>query len=220
MPGRRVAIVFVGGDPVPRSVAGRLPGDALVIAADSGLDHAVLLGRPVDLVVGDLDSASKSGLAQAKKDGARIQKHDADKDQTDLELALDAAVAEGAEHIAVIGGYGGRVDHFLDNALLLSSPAYDSVVVDGLMGLARLHVVRGERTMPARPGELCSLLPMHGTAAGVRTAGLKWALNDEPLPAGTSRGVSNVVEDDWVTVAVRDGVLIALFPGESAPTAS
>ena len=63
-----------------------------MIAADAGLDHAEALGLPVDLVVGDLDSVSKEALERARRAGIAIEEHPAAKDQTDLELALDAAM--------------------------------------------------------------------------------------------------------------------------------
>jgi thiamine pyrophosphokinase len=50
-----VAIVFAGSGPVSGALLDRLPDDAGVIAADSGLHVADALGVYVDLLVGDLD---------------------------------------------------------------------------------------------------------------------------------------------------------------------
>ena len=48
-----------------------------------------------------------------------------------------------------------------------------------------------------RPGQLVTILPLHGPAVGVRTEGLRYPLDDETLPEGTTRGVSNeLVSDD------------------------
>ena len=59
-----------------------------VIAADSGMDHALALGVEVDLLVGDLDSVLPESIPLAK----RVERHPWDKDVTDLELALLAAL--------------------------------------------------------------------------------------------------------------------------------
>src|SRR5258708_30199321 len=64
--GDDAALVFAGGDRPPGAVTARLPAAALVIAADSGLDHAAALGRAVDLVVGDPDSVDLELLANAR----------------------------------------------------------------------------------------------------------------------------------------------------------
>jgi thiamine pyrophosphokinase len=53
---------------------------------------------------------------------------------------------------------------------------------------------------------------MGGDARGVTTSGLQYPLHDEDRPAGTTRGVSNVFERATATVAVRDGVLLAIQP--------
>ena len=59
------ALVFAGGDAIPRGLGELLDRDRLVIAADSGLDHAHALGFHVDLVVGDLDSVDPDVLRAA-----------------------------------------------------------------------------------------------------------------------------------------------------------
>jgi thiamine pyrophosphokinase len=214
--GARTVVVFTGGEAPPSAVLeilDSLDEDAFVVAADSGLDHARGLGRRVDLVVGDMDSVSEAALVDAETAGVPLDRHDPDKDQTDLALALDTAVARGARRIVVVGGHGGRLDHLLANALLLAAPEYAAAIVDAYMGSARVHVVRGERRLPATPGESCTLLPVHGGAEGVWTHGLRWTLRDEPLEAGTSRGVSNVAEDGSVVVSVGAGALLVVFPG-------
>ena len=106
-------VVITGGDPVTVDERARVPADALVIAADSGIEHAQALGLRVDVAVGDFDSVSADALHRAEAQGAVLERHPAAKDATDLELALDAAVRRGAGRIVVLGGHGGRVDHLL-----------------------------------------------------------------------------------------------------------
>src|SRR5258705_8077621 len=113
-PEKAVALVFAGGDPVGGEVAARLPqSDVSVVAADSGVEHALAMGRDVDLVIGDFDSADPAAVDAAVAGGAEVRRYPADKDQSDLELALHAARAAGARRVIVVGGYGGRLDHFL-----------------------------------------------------------------------------------------------------------
>ncbi len=65
--------------------------DALVIAADSGYDHAVAAGLHPDVLVGDLDSISRRPGRARGAAGLTIDAHPADKEATDTELALDRA---------------------------------------------------------------------------------------------------------------------------------
>lgn len=196
-------------------IRGSLPAHDVVVAADSGLHLAQELGLPVDVAVGDFDSAAPEAVADAERAGASIERHPADKDHTDLELALDAAVARGATRIVVLGVDGGRPDHALANLLLLGSEKYAGVAVETRSPSGRAVVVTDSATLPGKAGDLVSLLPLGGTAHGVRTTGLRFALADDDLDPGTTRGVSNVIDTTPATVTVTGGALLAVLPRES-----
>ena len=201
-------LVFAGGDPPPASVLEGLPTSAYVIAADSGFDHAHRLGVKVDLLVGDLDSISADGLGLA----GEIEQHPTDKNATDLAIALDAAARKQPSQVIVVGGAGGRIDHFLANAALLTSSAYSELELTWLPGGAVIHVVRRRIELSGSPGDVVSLLPYGGPARGVSTVGLRWPLADAELGPGTSLGVSNQMVDSTATVDLLDGVLLAVQP--------
>jgi thiamine pyrophosphokinase len=206
------ALVFAGGDPVPAAVAPRLAAPAFVVAADSGLAHADALGRHVDLLVGDLDSVDPEQLAAARGSGTRVETHPTDKDQTDLELALDAARTRGAVDVTVVGGHGGRLDHLLANLTLLASPRWAGLHLDAWLGAAHVVVVRDEAELTGSPGSLVTLIALGGPAHGVRTDGLRYPLVDEDLEAGTTRGVSNELVAATARIAVRAGTLLVIRP--------
>jgi thiamine pyrophosphokinase len=210
-------VVLVGGDPVLPAARRRLPAGATVIAADSGLASASVLGLDVDLVVGDLDSVDPADLADAVGAGVPIDRHPVDKDRTDLAIALDAALAYAPARVVAVGGGGGRLDHLLGNALVLASDAYRDLRITWEVGPATITVVRDEAELTGDPGELVTLLPVHGAVEGVTTDGLRFPLRDEPLPAGTTRGISNQLVGDRARVEVRRGVLLAIRPGELGP---
>lgn len=217
---RPLVIVLTGGDKVIADQAPPIPDDAIVIAADSGLAAAATLHLDVDRVVGDMDSVDLDTLAAAEDAGALVEHHPADKDRTDLAIALDAALEHAPRRIVVLGGHGGRLDHLLANALLLASTDYEDVEVVAHMGGATVTVVRAGATptpLDGTPGELVSLLAVHGPARGVTTTGLRFALEREDLLAGSSRGVSNVFLTARATVHVETGVLLAVQPDAFAP---
>jgi thiamine pyrophosphokinase len=209
-----MVVVVTGGDPVDPAHLLDLPLGIRVVAADSGIEQAQALGLAIDHAVGDFDSASPEALAAAEAAGASTERHPVAKDATDLELALDAARALGARRIHVLGGYGGRLDHFLANLLLLGHPAQTGVTITARMGDARIAIVRDRATLRGPIGDLVSLVPLHGAARGVTTTGLLYPLVGEDLPEGATRGVSNELVRDPATVTVTDGVLAAIQPGQ------
>ncbi len=84
------------------------------------------------------------------------------------------------------------------------------------MGHARVTVVRHRGELTGAPGDTVTLLPVGGPAGGVVTEGLRYPLRDEDLAPGTTRGVSNELLASSAVVTLREGVLLAVQPGQAA----
>ncbi len=184
----------------------------LVIAADGGAATLDQLGRRPDRLVGDLDSIERSLVAKLDEADVPIERHPSDKDATDTELALRAAVALGATEIVLLGALGGeRLDHELANLLLLADPETARLPVRIVRGPTTARVLRsGSLALEGRVGSLVSLLPIGADAVGVTTEGLRWALEGATLRIGRSRGISNEVVATPASVAVHDGTLLVV----------
>lgn len=204
-------LVITGGDPVPPSALDGLSGVDIVVAADSGLDHAERLGIEPDVVVGDFDSVSADALDRF---AGPVERHPVAKDATDLELALQWAVHRAPDRIVVLGGHGGRLDHFLANALVLTTvPAH--ILVEWRAGPATIHVVRTAIDLVGEEGAKVSLVPVGGGVSGVSTEGLRWPLSDAALTSGSTLGVSNEFASSAARVEVAEGTLLVIVPGQS-----
>lgn len=219
--GARVAVVVAAGGSPDLGQLAAFSGDEalLVVAADSGAAHAVSAGLDIDVLVGDLDSIDPALLASLDAAGVSIERHPVAKDATDLELAIEVALREGATTVHVVGGHGGRVDQSFANAFIVSSPVYAHVRMHAILDSARVSVVHGGGAISfdGAPGDVVTLLPMHGDAVGVRTSGLEYPLHGETLRAGTTRGVSNVLLDREATVSLEGGTLLVVRPGPELP---
>ncbi len=212
------AVVLVGGPaPEPRLVKGAEHAD-LIIAADGGLRIARTHGLPIHVVIGDLDSVSPGDLAWARAENAEIVEHPADKEQTDLELALDFADQAGVDRIVAIGIEGGRLDHELGNWAALSAPRSARVEVHTARGTASiLHGGGHDRLdIVGVTGDLVSLIPRSDEATGVRTTGLRWPLDGATLTSATTRGISNELAQTEGSVELDHGTLMIIRPGLSA----
>lgn len=202
-------IVITGAAPLDEDAVAEVPHDAIVLAADGALDHALAAGLTPAGLVGDLDSISPEGLAWAQQH-ATIARHDPDKDHTDTELALQVAADFTPRRLILLAGGGDRLDHSLAAIGALGNPALTSIPeIDGWWGDQRFHVLHGPGTLrlELEAGAVVSLLAAHGTATGVTTTGVRWALNDAELAPLVGHGVSNEVVDEHVEIRLRLGVL-------------
>ena len=81
-----------------------------IMAADGGANIPQPLAAAIDLIIGDMDSVRTDVLANQRI----IQ--DADQNTSDLEKALKYAYTElHPDEIIILGGSGGRTDHFINN---------------------------------------------------------------------------------------------------------
>jgi thiamine pyrophosphokinase len=205
-------VVVASGRLEPIDVA-HLDDADLVIAADGGAESLDALGRRPDLLVGDFDSISPALAERLEAEGIEMERHPSDKERSDTELALEAAVARGATEVVLLGAIGGdRLDHELANLLLLADPGMAGRDVRIARGSSTARVLRGgERlALAGSAGDLVSLLPIGGDASGVTTDGLRWPLEAATLGLGRSRGLSNEIVAGAASVSLEHGTLLVV----------
>ena len=185
------------------------PGD-LVIAADGGANWCAAWGWQPDLVIGDMDSVDEAVAGRLRADGGAFAHHPVEKDETDLELALRAAVERGANEIIVAAALGGRIDHTLGNLALLALPLLAGVQVRMVDGRQSISLVRDRLDVAGAAGDTLSLVPFGGDAHGVSVTGVHWPLTDADLPLGPSLGISNRLTGSRAEVTVHSGALLAV----------
>lgn len=193
---------------------GLVEGADYVIAADGGFARAQRLKIRVDLVVGDLDSLGPAERTELAASGIGTITYPAEKDQTDLELALDQAIALRPERIVLFGVIGRRLDQSLANIFLLERAARAGIAAEIVAGRERIYLVHDRLQLSAaQPGDLVSLLPLAAAVRGVRTWGLKYRLDGEDLHRASSRGISNEVIALPAGVALGEGLLLVIHRG-------
>ncbi|GGE24944.1 thiamine diphosphokinase [Streptococcus himalayensis] len=93
------------------------------VGVDRGAFFLLEKGLPLYMAVGDFDSVTaeeRERIAQASEIFAQAQP---EKDDTDLELALNMLFQKMPEaQVHIFGAFGGRLDHTLSNVFLPSDP--------------------------------------------------------------------------------------------------
>lgn len=204
-------VLFVNGDlPEPDRVSNKLNQDDLLIAVDGGLRHIENLGLSPNLIIGDLDSVDEAQLQPYRKQCVEISKFPVDKDETDLELALDAACKFAPQVIWVVAALGGRLDQTLANIFLLTRPDladYDVRLIDGH---TEVFLIRTSGEIRGREGERVSLISLNEPAVGIHTHGLQYPLKDETLYPEKTRGISNRMTSHTATITIHSGLLLCI----------
>ncbi len=205
------AVIFANGFlNLPPHWAALVAQADFIVAADGGGRHCLRLGVRPHLLIGDLDSLTSHEVARLEAQGVLVQRHPKEKDETDLELALLWAVAQGASHVDILAGLGGRWDQSIANLLLAAHPRLRHASLIYYDGPQRLFLIQSSVTIHGHPGDTLSLIPLRGDAEGVTTEGLAYPLHEGRLPFGVSLGVSNRLVAPRATVRIRRGLLLGI----------
>lgn len=208
------AVIFANGilsDPnkVTQSIQ---PADVL-IAADGGAHHCLALDLIPQLVIGDFDSLEPNELAILEGAGALVIRHPARKDFTDLELAIEHALTMGAEDILILGALGRRWDQTLANLLLPAAQGFSKVNIRLVDENQEILFIRGGNSVEllGSPGDTVSLIPLSADVLGITTRGLEYPLEKGTLLFGSTRGISNVLQENRAAVSVEEGSLMCVL---------
>ena len=218
------ALILADGDrPTRDELDATWPGwdsaIGLVVAADGGARLAGPLGVTIDRWVGDGDSLPETEIAALEAAGIPLERTRRDKDESDTELAVAAALRLGADGVVVVGGLGGtRIDHALANIGLLAMPALAgrrAILLDGRSRVSLIRAPDADGAAVSRP--LAGPHRRHRLAAadGPRRRGRDHPGPSLPTgrrapPAGRARGLSNVRTSPDAEVVLRRGLLLVV----------
>lgn len=169
--------------------------DDFVICADGGYYHAQKCNIVPDLIIGDFDSS--------KIPDNDIEKciYPKRKDFTDSEISVMYACENGYDEIIMFGMTGTRLDHTLNNMLLLFRCKNSCMIDDN----NEIYPFTDKIEFVGKKGKTLSIIPINGDLCGLKTKGLDYPLNDETIHIGESRGNSNVIVDDVCEIKTKSG---------------
>jgi len=180
-----------------------------VIAADAGYLELVSRSITPDLVVGDFDSLGRI------PENASIALSPAEKDDTDLMLAVKQGLARGYTTFIIDGVLGGRLDHTMANIQILAYIA-NKGAQGLLLGRDICMTAISNATVKFISGACgyISVFSAGSVADGVTMDGLKYTLINSTLTYDNPIGVSNEFTGMPATISVKNGVIIIAWTGE------
>lgn len=179
-----------------------------IIAVDGGFASLVAAGAAPDVALGDFDSLGYV------PEGVPVLAFPPEKDASDMELALEEAIARGADAVEVYGALGRRLDHTLANLQLLASFAERGLSVRAVGDDSSITflVGPGELRVEGEAGGIVSVFSLTDASCGVTEEGLKWELDAVTLTNRTSWGLSNELTGAPARIAVESGTLAIFLP--------
>jgi len=206
------AVVFVNGQVSDYDVLRRqVRAEDYLIGADGGALHALELGLRPDVVVGDLDSLPPAIVDDLAERGTLIERYPVAKDKTDLELAIERAIRDGADEVVLVSALGGRLDQTLSNLLILAQQRWP-ISIYLVEGDQVAQIIQGGESLclDGPLGTTVSVLPLSPVVRGITYSGLKYPLENATLSMGSTRGVSNVLESRPACIEVSEGMLLVV----------
>lgn len=208
----RKALLVMGGEPPSEeSLLWRKEEADISIAVDAGwlsFRHADIFP---DVLIGDLDSwGGEEGRDDIQQEVEVIE--DANQDRTDFQKALDYLKKyPDITEIIILGGLGNRTDHLFTNFLIACSVDSSlTIIFDSEKEWIRRVTSNTKLKIIGQEGATVSLLPIT-SCSSVKTAGLKWEIDNQVLSGVESFSQSNLCISNEAWISVQSGSLLVVL---------
>ncbi|HLR62164.1 MAG TPA: thiamine diphosphokinase [Lentibacillus sp.] len=182
------------------------------IGADRGSLTLVENSITPDYAVGDFDSMNDTDKDAVRRQAKVFEQYPSEKDQTDLEIALEQAYSLNPEKIYLFGVTGGRLDHEIINIQLLYSIMDRNIkglIADSQNQLelsgAGTHKISYDKNYPN-----ISFIPYTQFVRGLTLEGFYYPLTDETITWGSTLCISNKLISDFGTFSYEEGILLVI----------
>ncbi|CEG26778.1 thiamine diphosphokinase [Bacillus sp. B-jedd] len=183
------------------------------VGVDRGTAELIDRGIEPYAAFGDFDSVTEEQLVLFKASIRNLKKVNPEKDETDMELALQWAINEKPGKIRLFGATGGRIDHFLANLHLMQkfSGVEDSPEIE-MIDICNTVLIKppGTYRLEKEAKKYISFLPGTGEVSGLTLKGFKYPLENRHIPAGSTLCISNELIGDNGTFSFSKGILIII----------
>lgn len=182
------------------------------IGADGGV--LTLINRHIlpDYAMGDFDSIDDNQKEKIHKNAPHILTYPTEKNETDLELAINKAIQLNPSKVYLFGVTGGRLDHALINIHLLSQiiqHRIKGIIIDkwNYIELTNpgTHTVYQDDYYP-----YISFVPFSTPVSNLTLTHFKYPLSNYELHLGSSRCISNELIGTFGTFSYKAGNLLAI----------
>jgi len=208
-------VIICGGSPFPKELpCSYFPKDAYYIGADAGVERILMQGIFPNLAIGDFDSIVKFTTQELEELMIPLEMFPGEKNETDMELAMQKAVLKNPSEVLIYFGTGGRLDHYQSNlelvlAYQLQFPTVRFCIVDDAHEIS--FVLPGSHRSVKKPDDCyLSLYAFHQPVKGITLRGVKYEVTDDQIPIGSVRYTSNEIIEEEMTLHFEEGIVLMI----------
>ena len=200
------AVLVCNGGVNTKYLYSHISKNDFLIAVDGGANKLIKTKFKPDLIIGDMDSISKNALKKFKD--VKMQKFPKEKDEIDLELAINYCVKNKFKEIIILGAIGTRADMTLTNIFLLTQipKTINAKIINENQEIFLIQ--KKNYSLSGIPGEAISLLPLKGDVKGLTLKGFKYEIKNYNLRFGIGIGLSNEFKKKKVSISFKNGLLL------------
>ncbi|EKN64106.1 thiamine pyrophosphokinase [Neobacillus bataviensis LMG 21833] len=184
------------------------------VGVDRGVFHLLKRNIKPEIAFGDFDSVSTEELLFIEGQVAEMKRYNPEKNETDMELALNWALEQKPSMIRLFGATGGRLDHLLANVHLLLVPLKGKNSTNVYL-IDRNNIVflkePGSYTIEKiKTKKYISFVPLTLDVSGITLKGFKFPLENQHISLGSTLCISNELISDYGTFSFSEGILIVI----------
>lgn len=184
----------------------KIPNDAFIIAADSGISHLKGFGVEPNIIMGDFDSCEVP-----TEYNCEIVRFKPEKDDTDLMIAVKKALSLGFDKIFILGATGGRFDHTIA-ALQTLEYIYEHGSYGALFDENNAVYIQGVGKSRYKADKNCyfSVLSLTDESV-VSISGTKYELQHSVIARSFPLGVSNEFVKEYAEIELSKGKVLIIY---------
>jgi thiamine pyrophosphokinase len=184
------------------------------VGVDRGVFTLINMNITPQIAFGDFDSVTKQELMIIEENVENMKIYKPEKNETDMELALNWAIEQRPDLIRVFGASGGRLDHFLANVQLLVKPLMeDNNVKILLIDKQNIISLKGPGSYKIKmrsDKKYISFVPLTLSVKGLTLEGFKYPLKNRHISIGSTLCISNELVSDNGTFSFSEGILLVI----------
>lgn len=180
------------------------------IGVDRGALWLLRQGITPDVAIGDFDSVTKREKQYIHDRVRKYIEYPPQKDETDLELAIDEAIRFKPKEVRIYGALGRRFDHSLAATNLLLKLESHNIYGEIVDNFSKIQIVRRKLTLSRDSVyPFVSILPF-GSDAIVTLSGFAYNVTRKRFRLDSSLGISNEIFDESATIQVHEGLILII----------